>query len=128
MNFDVPVAPVVVTTILGLLAPYVIAPLNGILPFVTAAWQRKVLSVVVSIALAAVGLVAYYAFTGAPLPATPAEWVVFGALVVVVCQASYNLITKDLGARALEIKAGGDDETAKAASHVSRANGRHAKP
>ncbi len=98
----IPVAPLAVTTILGFLAPYVVAVLNAVLPFVTKDWQRKVLSVVVSILLGVAGLVAYYLLTSDPLPATCAEWVGFAFLAIVVCQASYNLVTKSLGARAAE--------------------------
>jgi len=101
-TIEIPVVPFAVTTIIGFLAPYVVSPLNAILPFITKAWQRAVLSVVVSVILGAGGLAAYYALSGDLLPSTPPQWVGFGFLVIVVCQASYNLVTKQLGAKQIE--------------------------
>lgn len=101
-TIEIPTAPLAVMTIAGFLSTYVISALNGVLKFVTKEWQRAVVSVVASVALGIVSLVCYYLITADPLPADPAGWVGLAFVTLVVCQASYNLVTKALGAKALE--------------------------
>lgn len=117
---EIPTVPVAVLTLLGFFAPYAVAVLNGALPFVREPWQRKLLAVVVSAVVAVLGLVGYFVATGTPLPADPGAWFGFVLLVLVVQQTSYGLITKKLGADWLEQRAGGDDDSAKAAQHLER--------
>lgn len=124
MNIEIPVAPLGVLTVLGFLAPYAIAALNGVLPFVSSALARKLVSVVVSVVLAVVGLVLYHLLSSEPWPDSVAAWAGYSLLVLVVCQASYALVTRDAGASKLEQKVGGEGDDAKAARHVARANGR----
>lgn len=101
-TIEIPTAPAAVLVIAGFLSTYVISALNGVLSFVKQEWQRKAVSVVGSLGLGGVSLTGYYLISGDPLPADPGGWFMFGLLVVVVCQASYSLITKRLGAKALE--------------------------
>lgn len=124
MSFEIPVAPAIVLTLIGFLAPYVIAALNGVLPFVTSGWWRRVIAVAASIILAGLGLVGWQLFTGEPLPSTPSAWVTAVLLVLVVCQASYALVTKGLGADWITRRITGDAPDSIAARYVSKANGR----
>ena len=98
----IPVAPLGVTAIVSVLATYAISALNGILPFVTQEWQRKVLSIVAALAIAALGLVGYYLLSGAPWPSDPGGWFGFGLIALGTSQTAYNLVTKQLGAKAIE--------------------------
>lgn len=123
MNIEIPVAPLGLLTILGFLAPYAVAFLNGVLPFVKSDLGRKLVAVVVSVILAAIGLVAYHLVSGEAWPADAAAWVGYALLVLVVCQASYALVTKRLGAEQIEKAAGGEGDDVKAARHLSRTNG-----
>lgn len=99
MNIEIPTAPAGVLVLLSFFAPYAIAALNGVLPFVKKPWQRKVVTVVVAVLLTAVVFVFYYAMTGEPLP----SWPVLVLLALVVITASYALVTKT-SAAALERK------------------------
>jgi hypothetical protein len=101
-TIEIPTAPLAVMAIAGFLATYVIAFLNGVLKFITQAWQRAILSVVASVVLGGASLVCYYLISADPLPQDPGGWVGLGFVVIVVCQASYNLVTKQLGAKQLE--------------------------
>lgn len=95
MNIELPVPALGILTLLGFLAPYAIALVNR------SWWSppvKKVVAVVASIVLAAIALALYYWITGDALP----HWPLLILLVIVVCQASYNLVTRDLGAAALE--------------------------
>lgn len=89
MNIEIPVAPLGVLALLSFFAPYAIGLLNGVLPFVTKPWQRKVVAIVVSAALTAIVLVFYYAITGEVVPAWPA----LTLLALVIASASYALVT-----------------------------------
>lgn len=121
MNIDIPVAPAIVLTLVGFFAPYLIALLNGLSPFVSGVW-RRVVAVAASVTLGALGLGGYYLFTGEPFPASPAAWVTAILLVVVVCQTSYGIILKGLGADWITRRLSGDGYDAQAARLVSRAN------
>lgn len=94
MDIAIPAAPLGIITLLGFFAPYAIAALNGVLPFVTKPWQKKTVSVLVSLVLAAVVTVFYYAITREPIGDV---WV-FAILAVVIVQASYALVTKSTAA------------------------------
>lgn len=98
MDIAIPVAPLGVITLLGFFAPYAVGALNGVLPFVTKPVHRKAVSVAVSIVLAALVMVFYYAITREPI----VDWWLFALLAIVVVNASYALLTRDLGAKAVE--------------------------
>jgi len=95
LSVVLPVVPAGVLVLLAFFSPYATAALNGALPFVKEAWQRKVVSVAVSIVLAAVVLVFYYAMTGDVVPA----WPVFVILSITIAAASYALVTKPSAAK-----------------------------
>ena len=97
MDITLPSIPAGVLVLLGLLAPYIVGFLNGVLTFVQKPWQRKALAIVVAVILAGVVLAFYYAYTGDVVP----QWPVLVLLAIVVVQASYALITKST-ASALE--------------------------
>ncbi|PRB08626.1 hypothetical protein CQ047_12155 [Microbacterium sp. MYb72] len=90
MDITLPSIPAGVLVLLGLIAPYAIAALNGALPFVRTPSQRKAVAIVVAIVLAVVVLAFYFAYTGDVIP----EWPVLVLLAIVVVQASYALIAK----------------------------------
>lgn len=95
-EFTLPVAPVALTAILGLLAPYVVAIVNR------PQWSpnvKRIVAVVAVVVLTAVALVLFYAATKEPVP----EWPQLVLLAVVVSQAAYALILKPTAA-ALESK------------------------
>ncbi|MCI1017860.1 hypothetical protein HWD99_04400 [Microbacterium sp. C5A9] len=91
MDIAIPVAPLGVLTLLGFFAPYVVAALNGALPFVKKSWQKKAVSIVVSLVLAALVVVLYYAITKEPIT----DWWLFALLAIVIVNASYALVTRD---------------------------------
>lgn len=125
---EIPTVPAAVLLLLGFFSPYGVSFLNAVLPFVKSPLGRKVVAVVVSVVLAVVALFGYFIVTGTLLPQNLAEWFGFALLVLVVQQASYGLVTKKLGADAIERALGGNGADAEAAAAVSRANGRHAAP
>lgn len=95
-EFTLPVIPVAVVSILGLLAPYVVAIVNR------PQWSpnaKRIVSVIAVAALTAVALVLFYAATKEPVP----EWPQLVLLAIVVSQAAYALILKPT-AVALESK------------------------
>lgn len=94
MNIEIPTAPAGVLVLLSFFAPYAIAALNGVLPFVKKSWQRKAVTIAVAILLTAIVFVFYYAMTGEPLP----NWPVLVLLALVVIAASYALVTKQTAA------------------------------
>ena len=98
MDIAIPVAPLGIITLLGFFAPYAVGALNGVLPFVTKALHRKLVSVAVAVVLAALVMVFYYAITHEPVT----DWWLFTLLAIVVVNASYALLTRDLGAKAVE--------------------------
>ena len=86
-EFTLPVAPVAVTAILGLLAPYFIAIVNR------PQWAphvKRIVAVAATVALTAVALVLFYAVTKEPVP----EWPQLVLLAIVVSQAAYALLLK----------------------------------
>ncbi|WP_042538514.1 hypothetical protein [Microbacterium sp. MEJ108Y] len=91
MDIAIPVAPLGVLTLLGFFAPYAIAALNGALPFVKKAWQKKIVSVTVALVLGAIVMVFYYAITKEPIT----DWWVFALLAIVIVNASYALVTRE---------------------------------
>lgn len=97
MEIDLPEIPAGVVALLGLITPYAVAVVNGLANLTGAA--KRVLSVVVALALAGVALGFYYWYTGDALPELPALLL----LAVVVAQASYALLTKNT-AKAVEDK------------------------
>jgi predicted ferric reductase len=102
-DVTIPVAPLGVLTLLAFFAPYAIGAVNGALPFVTKPWQKKLVSIAVSLLLAAVVMVFYYALTGAPID----SWWTFVLLAIGVVQISYGLVTKS-SAKAVERSATSD--------------------
>lgn len=101
MNIEIPGLALGIVTLLGFFATYAVAFLNGVLPFVKTPWQKKVVSVVVAIILAVVVIVFYYQITSEPI-GNP--WV-FALYVIVVVNAAYALVTRDLGAKQVEAAA-----------------------
>ena len=90
MDIAIPAAPAGILTLLAFFAPYGVAALNGALPFVKTAWQKKAVAIIVAIVLALVVIVFYQAITGQPI-GNPG---LFALLSLVVLQASYALITR----------------------------------
>ncbi|WP_417510545.1 hypothetical protein [Microbacterium sp.] len=90
MNIELPTIPAGVLVLLALVAPYAVAALNGWLPFIQKPWQKKAVSVIVSVVLTAAVLAFYYVYTGDVIP----QWPVLVLLAIVVAQASYALVTK----------------------------------
>lgn len=89
MDVTIPTIPVGVLTLLAFFSTYAIAALNGILPFVKKPWQKKLVTVIFAVALAAVVIVFYVAMTDEPLPSWPA----FVVISLLVISASYALVT-----------------------------------
>ena len=90
MDITLPAIPAGVLTLLALFAPYAIGALNGALPFVTKPWQKKLVTIIVAVALAVVVIVFYQNITGEPI-GNP--WL-FALLSLGVISVSYALITK----------------------------------
>lgn len=89
---DIPTVPAAIITLLGLFAPYAVAVVTR--PEWSPLW-KKLISIVVALALAAIALVIYFAATGTAIP----EWWNLLLLSVVVTQASYALVTKPSATR-----------------------------
>lgn len=89
MDISIPAVPVGVLTLLAFFSTYAIAALNGILPFVKKSWQKKVVTVIFAVVLAAVVIGFYLAMSGEPLPSWPA----FIIISLLVISASYALVT-----------------------------------
>lgn len=85
MNIDIPVIPAGALTLLSMFAPYAIALINH--PSWPARWKR-VVAVVVSLALTLGVLAFYYASTGDTIP----QWPVLILLGLVVSQAAFTLL------------------------------------
>lgn len=89
---DIPTIPAVIVTLLGIFAPYAIAIVNR--PW----WSpstKKIVALIVSVLIAAIALVIYYAATGKPLP----QWWTLLLLGLFVTQSSYALVTKPSATR-----------------------------
>jgi hypothetical protein len=92
MEITIPAIPIGILTLLGFLTPLAVALVTK------PAWsssQRKIVSVIVSVLLAAAALILYYAISHDPLP----EWPLLVLLAVVVAQASYTLVLKSAADR-----------------------------
>lgn len=90
MDIAIPAVPVGILTLLAFFAPYAIGALNGVLPFVEKPWQKKLVSVLFAIVLAAIVVVFYQNITGQPIGNI---WL-FMLLAIVIVAASYSLITR----------------------------------
>lgn len=95
MDITIPAVPLGILTLLAFLGPYAVSALNAVLPFVREPWQRRALSIVVALLLAAVVLVLYIAITGD----APTGWPAWFLFSVVVLAASYALVTKPSAAK-----------------------------
>lgn len=98
MDIAIPMPAAGILTLLAFFSPYAVSALNGVLPFVKEAWQKKAVSVLFAILLAAIVVVFYQHLTGEPI----GDLWAFGLLSIVIVQASYALITRDLGAKQIE--------------------------
>lgn len=96
MDIELPSIPVGILTLLSFFAPYAIAVINN--PRWTTA-QKRIVSIVVSVALGLVVWVLYYAMTGEGL----GDWPQMILLAVAITQTSYSLVTKK-SASAVEAK------------------------
>lgn len=94
MDIAIPAAPAGILTLLAFFAPYAIGALNGVLPFVQKPWQKKLVSIIVAVALAVLVVVFYVNITGDPIGNI---WV-FMLLSVVIVSASYALVTRGTAA------------------------------
>ncbi|MBD8218188.1 hypothetical protein IFU40_06020 [Microbacterium sp. CFBP 13617] len=90
MDIAIPAAPAGILTLLAFFAPYAIGALNGVLPFVRKPWQKKLVSILVAVVLAAIVVMFYQNITGEPIGNI---WV-FMLLAVVLVAASYALVTR----------------------------------
>lgn len=90
MDIIIPTIPAGILTLLAFFAPYAIGALNGVLPFVKKPWQKKLVSILVAVVLAAVVVVFYQNITGEPIGSI---WA-FILLAIVIVAASYSLITR----------------------------------
>lgn len=95
MDIQLPQIPAGIVTLLSLLSPYVIALITR------SNWSpamKRVVAVVAALVLAGVVMALYYVITHDTIP----DWPMLLLLAVLVSQSSYALITKPLGAAALE--------------------------
>lgn len=90
MEIEIPSVPLGVLTLLAFFSPYASAILNGLLSFVTNAFARRAVSIVLALALTAVVLLFYYNITGDVIE----SWWLFALLSIAVAQASYSLLLK----------------------------------
>jgi hypothetical protein len=95
MDINIPLPALGIITLVGFFSPYAIAVVNQ--PF-WPVWARRLVSVGVSLALAAISMVVYYILSSEPLPGNAAEWVTLGLVAIGVSQASYALVTKNTAA------------------------------
>lgn len=103
MEITIPPIPAGVLVLLAFFGPYAVALLNGALPFANTPLQKRLVSILVAIALAALVLILYIAITGD----VPAGWPAWILLSVLVLSASYALVTKSSASRLEERTAGG---------------------
>lgn len=96
MQIEIPTVPLGIVTLFAFFGPYAVAALNGLLAFVTKPWQKKLVGIVVSIALAAVAIVIYLALGGS-LPA--GGWAAVAIWSIVILAAAYALVWKNPAAR-----------------------------
>lgn len=90
MDITLPEIPTAILALLAFFSPYAVAALNGAMSFVKTPAAKRIVTVVVSVLLAAVVIVFYFAMTGEVLP----EWPAFVLLSIMISAASYALITK----------------------------------
>lgn len=105
MNIVLPEIPAGALVLLAFFAPYLVSLLNGVLPFVTKAWHKKLVTIVVSVFLAVVVLAFYYWLSGDVLPSWPA----FVILSLLVTSASYALVTKPTATKVEQAVTPSDD-------------------
>ena len=100
MEIEIPTVPLGIVTLLAFFGPYAVSAINGALAFVTKSWQKKLVSIIISLVLAAIVIVGYLGF-GGTLPA--GGWAVVSVWAIVIVAASYALVTKK-SASALEAR------------------------
>ena len=71
MDIEIPAVPAGIVTLAAFFSPYAIAALNGILPFVKESWQKKVVTIVFAVLLAAVVIVFYLSLIHISEPTRP---------------------------------------------------------
>lgn len=103
MPIVLPEIPAGILTLLAFFGTYAVSFLNGVLPFVTKDWHKRVVTAVVAIALAAIVIVFYYFMTGDVLPSWPA----FIILSLLVISAGYAVLRNS--AKKVEARATKDD-------------------
>lgn len=91
MNIEIPAIPAGIILLLGFFAPYAIGPINGALAAVQKPWQKKLVSIAFSIALAVLVVVIYLGMGGS---LEGYNWGTLIVLAVLVVAASYALVTK----------------------------------
>lgn len=87
MPIELPAIPAGMLVLMGLFAPYAIALINH--PGWAPKW-KKLVSIVVSLLLAAIVIAIYYFTTGDVIP----DWPMLLLLSVLVVQTSYGLLLK----------------------------------
>lgn len=98
MELEIPAVPAGVMSLIAIFTPWAIALVNS--PNWSSGWKR-VVAIGVSVALALIVLLLYYAISGEAVPG----WPVLIVLFVLVTQTSYGLVAKPSAAR-LEESAG----------------------
>jgi uncharacterized BrkB/YihY/UPF0761 family membrane protein len=96
MDITLPTIPAGVLVLLGIVSPWAQALLQRFID--VSPLLKKTISVALSLLLTAIVLAFYYVYTGDVVP----EWPVLVLLTIVVAQASYALIARDAGAKAIE--------------------------
>lgn len=96
MEFAIPAIPAGVVALVAFFAPYGVAIINR--PEWPAAW-KKIVAVVVAILIALVAILIVYLESGA----VPENWWTLFLIAIATISASYDLVTRDLGAKALEV-------------------------
>ena len=87
MEIQIPAIPAGVLTLLAFFSPFAIALINH------PRWpsgSKRLVSIIVSIVLAALVLLLYFVMTGDVIP----QWPVFVLLAIIVQQAAYALLLK----------------------------------
>jgi ABC-type transport system involved in multi-copper enzyme maturation permease subunit len=92
MDITIPAIPLGIIALLGFFGPYAVGALNAILPFVKTPVQRKVVTVVFSILLAAV-VIGLYLLSGGWAELEPLGVTALVIIAVLVVSASYALFT-----------------------------------
>lgn len=98
MDITLPTIPTGILVVLAFFGPYAVGALNGALKFVTEPWQKKLVTIIVSIALAAAVILVYVGLGGS---LGVEGWAALAVIAILVVAASYAFITKST-ASALE--------------------------